>query len=321
MAICEEDAPKSFNNRIEREISEALAGIGVEVPDLDRRVVGGGDPVAEISRTISHRYSRASARLLWPTIKRVRARTEALSYRRQLLCPESEGDVFEALWWLAERGEASDLVAVREFRESGSPQSENVRQVADLTETKMLERIVRSGLSTRGSLRPRGGVQEGAVSRGDQEMRLELLERTRSANKSIASQAILALGEWGGGEDAAAVGAILEHGGDEEIQLYCITSLGILGGPDAVRSLSWAIANGSEAVRRAAVRAIEDLISGGSFEDTERPPHAEVFHAAAMDEQLKTILIRALRELAADYRDSAYMRGRAGRLIRFLNTP
>jgi hypothetical protein len=65
---------------------------------------------------------------------------------------------------------------------------------------------------------------------------------------------------------------MLQTDADEEVQLYCITAFRTIGGVTAAEGLRWAIEHGTDAVRDAAMGAIEELVTGGSPEDTEGPP-------------------------------------------------
>jgi hypothetical protein len=58
----------------------------------------------------------------------------------------------------------------------------------------------------------------------------------------------------------------------EDVRLYCITALRTIGGPVAAEALRRAAADGSEAVREAAIGAIEELVTGGRVDDTESLP-------------------------------------------------
>jgi hypothetical protein len=88
----------------------------------------------------------------------------------------------------------------------------------------------------------------------------------------VRCQVALALGEWGGEEASTALSTLLESEVDEDVQLYCITALRLLGGPTAAEGLRQAVERGPEPVRDAALGAIAELVTGGSADDTEGPP-------------------------------------------------
>jgi hypothetical protein len=93
----------------------------------------------------------------------------------------------------------------------------------------------------------------------------------RDTDARVRCQVALALGEWGGEEAAAAVGSLLGSDPNEEVQLYCVTALRLLGGPTATEALRQAVERGTDAVRDAALNAITELVTGGSADDTEGP--------------------------------------------------
>ncbi len=130
----------------------------------------------------------------------------------------------------------------------------------------------RLGVRTRGSILPRGTLYVTPRDRFPDPEKIEaLLEHLNDEDKEVRSQVALALGEWGGEETAAALRRVLESDSDEQVQLYCITALRTIGGRTSSEGLRYAVASGTEAVRDAAISAIEDLATGGRVDCTEGP--------------------------------------------------
>jgi HEAT repeat protein len=92
------------------------------------------------------------------------------------------------------------------------------------------------------------------------------------SDAGVRCQVAIALGEWGGEAAARALRQILQRDRDEDVQLSCITALRTIGGSMAAEGLRWAAERGTDAVREAALGAIEELATGGAVEDSEGPP-------------------------------------------------
>src|SRR5689334_20451639 len=118
--------------------------------------------------------------------------------------------------------------------------------------------LSRLGVWTRGSVRTRGSLGRSAPNRLPEPDRLgEVVACLGDADGEVRRQVALALGEWGDEAAAAALCRLLQADADEEVQLYCVTALRMIGGPTAAEGLRRAAGRGTEAVRHAALTAIE----------------------------------------------------------------
>lgn len=133
--------------------------------------------------------------------------------------------------------------------------------------------LLRRGVAERGSTLPRGSVSHVAPARVTaSDDQLGLMARWLTGGDALTrSQVALALGEWGGEQAAEDLAAALPRQPDDEGTLHCISALQTLGGAVALRALRSCIGSGSEAVQNAAIYAVEQLITGGSPDDTEPP--------------------------------------------------
>lgn len=132
--------------------------------------------------------------------------------------------------------------------------------------------LSRLGVWTRGGVRTRGSLRMTAGNRLPEPEKLQDVVRCLGdADKGVRCQVALALAEWGGEAAAAALCEMLQSDTDEEAKLYYITALRIIGGPVAAEGLRLAVEQGTEAVREAAIAAIEELATGGAVEYTEGP--------------------------------------------------
>lgn len=130
--------------------------------------------------------------------------------------------------------------------------------------------LSRLGVWSRGSVRTRGSLHAAGENRLPEPEKLEkVLQYLGDRRKDVRCQVALALGEWGGESAASALGRMLDSDTSEEVRLYCITALRTIGGTIAAEALRRAAAAGSEAVRDAAIGAIEELATGGRVDDTE----------------------------------------------------
>jgi HEAT repeat protein len=132
--------------------------------------------------------------------------------------------------------------------------------------------LSRLGVWTRGSVRTRGSLTTAAKNRLPEPGKLaELASCLGDANKAVRCQVASVLGEWGGQDAAVALRRLLQSDPDEDVRLYCITALRTIGGPAAIEGLRYAMENGTDAIREAAILGIEELATGGRVEDTEGP--------------------------------------------------
>jgi HEAT repeat protein len=99
-----------------------------------------------------------------------------------------------------------------------------------------------------------------------------LVEALQDEDGEVRSQVALALGEWGGAEAARSLAELLRVEQNERVCQFGIAAPRTLGGPAALEGLNTALLQGSEAVRGAAMEAIEELATGGRIDDSERPP-------------------------------------------------
>ena len=130
--------------------------------------------------------------------------------------------------------------------------------------------LSRLGVWTRGSIRTRGSLRAPAQNRLPEPEKLpDVVRCLQDTDKGVRCQVALALGEWGNEEAARVLSQLLQTETDEEVQLYCVTALRTIGGPLAAEGLRQAAENGTEAVRDAAITAIEELVTGGPVDDTE----------------------------------------------------
>jgi hypothetical protein len=142
--------------------------------------------------------------------------------------------------------------------------------------------LSRLGVRTRGSIRPRGTLDMSPNNRlPDPEKIADALQCLEDGDQAVRSQVALALSEWGGEETAAAIRRILESDPNESVQLYCITALRTIGGPTSAEGLRKAAVNGTEAVRDAAISAVEDLATGGRVDCTEGPDRTQQSKSSA----------------------------------------
>ena len=132
--------------------------------------------------------------------------------------------------------------------------------------------LSRLGVRTRGSIRPRGLFNETPKNRLPEPEKIKaMVQYLKDQDQEVRNQVALALGEWGGEEESRALSQILSADPDEDMQLYCITALRTVGGPTAAEALRQAALKGTEAVRGAAISALEDLVTGGRIDCTEGP--------------------------------------------------
>lgn len=132
--------------------------------------------------------------------------------------------------------------------------------------------LSRLGVWTRGSVRPRGTIEQPARNELPEPDRLqEVVGLLESTDKDVRRHVASALGEWGDEKAAKALCKILDSEPDEDVRLSCITALRTIGGPTATDALRQAVENGTEPVRNAALGAIEELATGGRVEDAEAP--------------------------------------------------
>lgn len=301
----------------DKELNDLLAQTGELSPGIaacDRSRV---DLIADASRRVCHQRGRQYYFLLQPKFLDLRERAEARSYRRQLLNPAAEDEMLQALMWFVERGNHEDLGALLRCRRCPVFSSEDIKNLFDRAEKKIVERIAREGVASGGSLLPRGSLNQAASGRlSGGEGLSEIAELLKSPDKETRCQAALALGEWGGEESAVEIANLLQSDEDEEVWLYCVTALGVIGGPVAVEGLSWAIEHGPEAVKRAAVNAAQELLAGGSLEDTESPlgQRQAPWNLMAQPSEEKR-LAQALQQLRLDPNISEYLRIKADELL------
>jgi len=158
-------------------------------------------------------------------------------------------------------GEAR-LLADRLIRSVGVDRREAASQLSAL------------GVRTRGSIRTRGRPRVAAEPRlPDAGMLRQIADSLQDRDPSVRARVALALGEWGGDDAAGALGALLATERDETVRLHIITALRTIGGGHALDALAEALRAGrSEAERDAALKAIEELITGGQVDDTEPAP-------------------------------------------------
>jgi HEAT repeat protein len=196
----------------------------------------------------------------------------------------------------------------------------------------------RLGVRTRGSIRPRGTLSRAAANRlpdaGQIDQILTKLET--EAAPDIQAGLANALGEWGGERTAEALIRILQRDTDEDVRISCISALRKIGGVAAAEALRDAIERGPEAVREAALRAIEELASGGPVEDHEPAALEQTSNArltgavrtrggrGAIEaegprrEDLVERLSGTLKGVQADPRTSSYLRLKASQVLGLL---
>jgi hypothetical protein len=141
------------------------------------------------------------------------------------------------------------------------------------------------------------------------------------------------LGEWGDETAAAALCRLLRAEKDEEVRLYCITALRLIGGLTAAEGLREAVESGTEAVRNAALTAVEELATGGRRDDTEGPdvPAAPPVTAdtskgilrmkgapRVRGEQILGRIADTLRRIRRDDKVSAFLRRKADEVLSHL---
>lgn len=196
------------------------------------------------------------------------------------------------------------------------------------------EELRRLGVWTRGSVRTRGSLQISATPRLPVADTLhELVQALADTDKDVRCQVALALGEWGGEEAALALRQVLQADTDAEVQLHCIAALRTIGGVTAAEGLRWAAEHGTEAVRDAAITAIEELVTGGTGDDTEGPlPPPAVRRQQwairtrgavrtpggaqpAGGREVVDAIVDTLARLRTEQTASAYLRQRAGAVL------
>ncbi len=192
--------------------------------------------------------------------------------------------------------------------------------------------LTRLGIWSRSSVRTRGSLTSAADNRLPEPAKLsEMIECLHDADKDVRCQVALTLGEWGGQEAAKALSELLKAETDEDVQLYCVTALQTIGGIEATEGLCHAVIDGSDAVRSAAITAVEELITGGRIEDTEAapPPRLESKRgkpsvrtrgAAEQASEDKKIggLMKALALVRDDDQAKKYLRLQAGDVLGYL---
>lgn len=128
----------------------------------------------------------------------------------------------------------------------------------------------RLGVWTRGSVRTRGSIARSAVNRLPTPARIEaVISALGDADRATRCQVAQALGEWGGTEAAAALASLLRLEEDPDVRMYAVHALRTIGGPNAVEALRGIAETGDEAESGMALDGIEELLTGGSLQDTE----------------------------------------------------
>lgn len=206
------------------------------------------------------------------------------------------------------------------------------------------------GISARGSIRTRGSIRKPASDRLPSRAKLQqVVDSLRDRDPRVRAKIALALAEWGGQDAASALAALLSSEPDQDVRLHYITALRIIGGADAVDALGRVLESGAESERDAALRAIEELLTGGAYDDTEPPPPATTTAPpvartrgrAALPATIRTRggrpdsslggtghpaeasdptdqIVTTLRHVRADAGTSEYLRLRAGDVLRSL---
>lgn len=129
--------------------------------------------------------------------------------------------------------------------------------------------LMKIGVRDRGSILPRGSSKQSAKNRLPDQTKLPLLiNKLRTAHKSVCRALVLALAEWG---DESVVSRISEMMQDVNTDMptkrSCINALRIIGGVEAVTALEWA--TNQEDLKLAANWAKLELESGGTFDFSE----------------------------------------------------
>jgi hypothetical protein len=129
---------------------------------------------------------------------------------------------------------------------------------------ELVEELVSRSVRCRRSTRPRGTVTTSArAAFAEGSLTTIVAQLKREAPKDI----LRAVAEWGGPASAHEIGARLDAGTwPPALRPEAIHALELLGGVDAIRSLSRVAATGTDVDRGAALDAIEALASAGSPE-------------------------------------------------------
>lgn len=129
-------------------------------------------------------------------------------------------------------------------------------------------RLSRLGVQLRGSIRTRGTLYVAAHDRFADRSAQERLRRALEDTDSEARCHIaLALGEWGGEDSVAGLEELLLKDPNEEVRLYSVAALKLIGGNRSALALALAAQTSTEAVRETSLLAIQELATGGGPTD------------------------------------------------------
>lgn len=141
---------------------------------------------------------------------------------------------------------------------------------SDTDRVQAAHHLMELGVTTRGSVRPRGTLHTAAANRlPDRRQLTALIACLDEVQGELRCELVSALGEWGDEEAVVAISKILRSDADEKVQRYCVSALDTIGGPAASESLRWAAEHGTESVRMVAIWGIRELETGGALDYSE----------------------------------------------------
>lgn len=256
---------------------------------------------------------------------------ETASRRLQYLFPASVQDYEATLRWFIESGSVTELGLLFAVPPPTGVSNE-IERIHQLAQDRILDRLVNStapnsqeskldnlvsfGIALRSTLGPRGSVTGSAARRISIESATKLCESI--AIPSVhRNDLVLVLGEWGGDQDTVFLDGALRSemaaGVDDDYQVYLVSALSNIGGPDAIEVLLRAAEEGSKQVRLVALSGLESLATVGAIALTEYSEPATINSEQMREAYLD--LAERLRGLTGESNTPPYVRHKASELL------
>jgi len=194
--------------------------------------------------------------------------------------------------------------------------------------------LSRLGVWRRGSIRTRGSLRVPAEDRfADESMAERLALALDDTDPAARGQVALAVGEWGGENSVACLAKQLDNDENEDVRLFSVAALKLIGGDRSAEALATAAQRSTEAVREAALLAIEELATGGGLTDMDFPMslRSESWRPVSRSQvgtrgavrvrgaaRFTLPLVKALESVGSDLSLPAYLRRKAEEVIELL---
>ncbi|MFY9622583.1 MAG: hypothetical protein WAQ99_22390 [Pyrinomonadaceae bacterium] len=239
---------------------------------------------------------------------------EVASRELQYLFPASVQDYEATLRWFKESGRGTELGLLFAVPPPGGT-SDEIKWLHQAAQDDIIDRLIESeapsadqdsafrnlvlfGIALRPILGPRGSVTIGADRRISAHSATHILEAMALPDID-RNNLVMVLGEWGGKEDAEALGARLSEmlptdEVENDYQIYLASALSNLGGPDAVEGLLRAAEAGSERVRMVALSGLGSLATAGAVALTEYSEPVTI-----VSEEMREAYMEIAKRLAA----------------------